>query len=343
MLTPALRTRLRALPKAELHVHLDGSLRPETMVALAEARGVPLPTTDPEALRRFMRADDTADLVAYLAKFELTLSVMQDAEALERITFELVEDHAAENVRWVEIRFSPVLNTRGGLSMDEVMEATVRGLERGFAATGIQGGLILCALRNQSPDIAREIATLALRWKDRGVLAFDLAGAEAGHPAHHHLEAFEIADNGNLPSTIHAGEAWGAESIHDALHTCRANRIGHGTRLYEDEDLLRWVRDLQIPIEICLTSNVQTRVSPTFAEHPVRRYFDEGIALTLCTDNRLMSGTTVTTEYERAAEHLEFTWEELVKVARMGFESAFRAWPEKRAQLAAFDAEVLAI
>lgn len=339
----SLESRLRALPKAELHVHLDGSLRPDTMVALARERGIPLPVEDPRALEDFMRADDTADLVAYLAKFELTLSVMQDADALERITRELVEDHAAENVRWVEIRFCPALNTQGGLSMDQVMEATVRGLESGLRSAGIGGGLILCALRNQSPHVALEIAQLALSWKDRGVLAFDLAGAEAGHPAHHHLDAFELARHGNLPVTIHAGEAWGAESVHDAVHTCGASRIGHGTRLHEDEALMDWVRDRQIPIEICLTSNVQTRVAPTFGEHPVQRYFRAGIPLTLCTDNRLMSGTTVTEEYRLAVEHLGFTWADLMTIARMGFESAFLPWPEKKAWLAAFDAEAAGI
>jgi adenosine deaminase len=344
MTNPTLRSRLLSLPKAELHVHLDGSLRPQTMLELARARGVTLPAAEsPEALERFMRADDTADLVQYLAKFALTLSVMQDAEALERITRELVEDHASEGVRWVEIRFSPVLNTEGGLSMDEVMEATVRGLEQGVQKTGISGGLILCALRNQPPSVALEIAKVAVRWKDRGVLAFDLAGAEAGHPAHHHLEAFQFARRGNVPLTIHAGEAWGADSIHDALHRCGASRIGHGTRLEEDPELLRWVRDRQIPIEICLTSNVQTRVAKTFEAHPVARYLRAGIPLTLCTDNRLVSGTTVTDEYLLAAEHLGLTWDDLVRIARMGFESAFLPWPEKLEALRRFDAEVVGI
>jgi adenosine deaminase len=314
---------IAALPKAELHVHLDGSLRPATMLELAETAGVTLPASSPEALARAMRADDATDLVAYLSRFEATLSVLQTEDSLVRVTRELVEDHAAENVRWVEIRFSPILNTREGLSMEAVLEAALEGMRQGTGSTGIQAGLILCGIRNMDPSTSVDIARLAVAWRDRGVVAFDLAGAEAGHPAHRHAEAFTVAAEGLLPATVHAGEAWGAESVRDALLHGRAARIGHGTRLHEDEALLGWVRDRNIPLEICLTSNVQTRVAETFEAHPVRRYFDEGILLTLCTDNRLVSGTTVSDEYRAAARHLGFDAGELAAVARMGFEAAF--------------------
>jgi adenosine deaminase len=342
-LSEAMRSFLRALPRAELHVHLDGSLRPETLLALAREQGVSLPAEEPEALAVAMRADDATDLVAYLGRFETTLGVMQDAEGLARITRELVEDHAAEGVRLVEIRFSPVLNTRGGLSMEEVMEAVTRGMDQGVAAVHaaglppIRAGLILCGIRSFEPSTSVEIAELAVAWKDRGVVAFDLAGAEAGNRVRDHVEAFEVAARGLLPATVHAGEAWGAESIRDALLHGRAARIGHGTRLHEDPELLAWVRDRSIPVEICLTSNVQTRVAPSFDVHPLRRYFDEGVLLTLCTDNRLVSGTTVLSEYERAAEHLDFDPGELAAVARMGFEAAFLPLEEKELLLAEVD------
>ena len=328
---------VRALPKAELHVHLDGSLRPETMIELAADVGVTLPSSDPEALARAMCADDATDLVAYLSCFATTLSVLQTREALVRVTRELVEDHAAEGVAYVEIRYAPNLNTERGLTMEQVLHATLEGMEAGMASTGIRAQLILCGIRSMDPAIARDIAELAVAYRSAGVCAFDLAGAEAGFPARLHEEACRIAAAGLLPITLHAGEAWGPESIRDALLAGRAQRIGHGTRLEEDPALLAWVRDRRIPLEICLTSNVQTRVAATFAAHPVRRYLEAGIQLTLCTDNRLVSGTTVTEEYLRAAEHLGLCRADLVQVARMGFESAFLPAPEKAALLASLE------
>lgn len=335
--TPAL---LQALPKAELHLHLDGSLRPDTMVELAREAGVTLPSDDPRVLERLMRADDSGDLVEYLRRFDLTLSVMQTVGALERIARELVEDLAAENVRYAEIRFCPLLNTRAGLSGDEVVEAVLRGVEDATTAKGIRIGLILCALRSLDPSRSVEMAELAVRWKGRGVVGFDLAGAEAGHPPRKHREAFEVAASANLPVTIHAGEAFGAESVHQALHQCGARRIGHGTRLEEDPSLLEYVVDFRIPLEICLTSNVQTRVAADFAAHPLRRYFDAGVVVTLNTDNRLVSGTTLTREFERAHRFHRFTWEELVEISRMGFRSAFLPLREREALLASVDAEI---
>jgi adenosine deaminase len=331
---------IAALPKAELHVHLDGSLRPETLLELADEAGVEMPARDPVALANAMRADDATDLASYLSRFERTLAVLQTADSLVRVTRELVEDHAAENVRVVEIRYSPVLNTAGGLAMEEVLEATLEGMRQGTEATGIRAGLILCGIRNMDPATSVAIAKLGVACRERGVIAFDLAGAEAGNPVHRHAEAFEIAARGLLPATVHAGEAAGAESIRDALLAGRAARIGHGTRLHEDEALLAWVRDRSIPVEICLTSNVQTRVSETFESHPVRRFFDEGILLTLCTDNRLVSGTTVCQEYRAAARYLDFDAGELAAVARMGFESAFLPLDEKEVLLAEVDEEL---
>jgi adenosine deaminase len=254
------------------------------------------------------------------------------------VTRELVEDHAAEGVEYVEIRYAPNLNTARGLSMQQVLHATLEGMEAGMASTGIRAQLILCGIRSMDPAIARQIAELAVAHRSAGVCAFDLAGAEAGHPARHHEEACRIAAEGLLPITLHAGEAWGADSIRDALVAGRALRIGHGTRLEEDPELLAWVRDRRIPLEICLTSNVQTRVAPTFEDHPARRYLEAGIQLTLCTDNRLVSGTTVTDEYLRAARHLGLSRSDLVRVARMGFESAFLPAPDKEALLRRLEA-----
>jgi adenosine deaminase len=340
---PLDRSQLLRLPKAELHVHLDGSLRPETMLELAAEYGRPMPRTEPGALEEYMHVTDARNLVDYLARFEVTLSVMQTAEALERIAFELAEDLARENVRYAEIRYSPLLHTREGLPLTEAVDAPLRGLQRAAEASGIRTGLIICGIRNMEPETSRDLADLTVAYKNRGVVAFDLAGAEYNYPAKKHRDAFFTVINKNMAATIHAGEAYGPESIHQALHYCKANRIGHGTRLYEDPDLLEYVRDFRIPVEICLTSNVQTHAVPSFEEHPLRRYYDEGLVLSLNTDNRLMSATTVTEEYWRAHRYLGFTWPELVDIALMSFSSAFLAWEEKQALIREVKGEIAAL
>lgn len=330
---------LRALPKPELHVHLDGSLRPATMLELARERDVRLPAEDAETLGRTMVADDAADLDEYLRRFSWTLSVMQDAGALERIAYELALDHAAENVRYVEVRWCPRLNTEGGLAVDEALLAPIRGLERAAAETGIGWGVIVCALRHWAPSVSCELADLAVAHIDHGVVAFDLAAGEAGNPAADHAEAFTIAARGDLARTVHAGEAAGAESIRQALVEGRAHRIGHGTRLQEDDGLERYVRDHQVCLEVCLTSNVQTRVARDVASHPARRYFELGIPISLATDNRLVSGTTLSREYALAQEHLGFSPGQLARVARTGFEHAFLAYDAKQRLLEQVDTE----
>lgn len=332
--------RLRRLPKAELHVHLDGSLRPATMLELAGERGIPLPETDVTSLAKAMIGGRATGLEAYLERFRLTLSLLQDAEALERVAYELVEDHAAENVRWVEVRFCPALCTDRDLNADGVLDAVLAGLERACTDLDTQAAVIVCGLRSRSPRASSEMADLAVAYAGRGVCAFDLAGAEAGHPVHEHLEALQIAARAGLPITIHAGEAFGPASIREAIELGHARRIGHGTRLGEDPELLKTVADAGIPLEVCLTSNIQTGVARSYADHPLRRYFDSGVRVTLSTDNRLMSGVTLTREYEHARDHLAFTWAELIRVARAGFESAFARGDDKALMLEGFDAEL---
>lgn len=323
------RERLLALPKAELHVHLDGSLRPSTMLELAADRGAPLPASEPEALAHAMRASDSRNLAEYLEKFAITLSLMQTPDSLERTAYELAEDSARENIRYLEVRYSPVLHTTEGMSLEEAVEAPLRGLARAEADFGILTGLIVCGIRSFAPGISMRLAELAVAFRDRGVVAFDLAGGEAGHPARDHAEAFHYAARHNLAITVHAGEADGAGSIAQALHECHARRVGHGTRLLEDPALEAFVNDFRIPLEVCLTSNVQTRVAPSFEAHPFRRYFDAGLVVTLNTDNRLISGTTLTDEYWLAHQHLGLTWEELTEVALLGFQAAFLPYQAK--------------
>jgi adenosine deaminase len=338
--TEVTRERLLALPKPELHVHLDGSPRPATMAELARERGVPLPSYDPAELGRRMVASDTRSLEDYLLRFQLILSVMQDRPALERIAYELAEDNAREGVRWLEVRYCPALNTRDGLRLEDAVEGGLDGLARAEAALPIRAGVILCAIRDHDPAESAAIAEVGVAYRDRGVVGFDLAGPERGFPAGRHREAFRIAAAGGLGITVHAGEAYGPESIEQALDQCGAQRIGHGTRLRQDAALLRRVRDRQIPLEVCITSNVQTGAVASAAEHPVRAYYDADVAVTLNTDNRLVSGTTLTDEYWLAHRALGFGWAELVEIARTGFRGAFLPETGRAALLADLDAVV---
>lgn len=320
---PIPRELLRRLPKAELHCHLDGSVRPQTLIDLAAEHDVTMPRADASALADFMIVRDARNLEDYLARFEVTLSVMQSASALERIAFELAEDAHNEGVMYLETRFSPVLNIKGGLKAHEVVEAVLKGLARAERQHGIIGRVIICALRNLEPSVSQSLSQLAVSYKDKGVVGFDLAGGEAGNPASRHAAAFAYARKHDLACTCHAGEGDGSASVREAVQTCCADRIGHGTRLIEDRALMDYVNDRRLPVEICITSNVQTRAAQSHATHPVRQYFDAGLNVVLNTDNRLMSGITLTDEYEHAATQLGFTFDELSRMALNGFESAF--------------------
>jgi adenosine deaminase len=334
------RDVLRRLPKAELHCHLDGSVRPQTLIELGREHRTPMPSDDVDALREFMIVRDARNLEDYLTRFDVTLSVMQTAEALERIAYELAEDAAAEGVRYIEMRYAPVLNTRHDLSLGETVEAPLRGIARAQRDHGIVSRLIICALRNLSPGISLELARLAVAYKDRGVAGFDLAGGERGHPASVHAEAFMYARDHGLACTCHAGEGAGPDSVREAVHACGAMRLGHATRLIEDPTLTDLVGERRITLELCLTSNVQTRATESYESHPMRRYFEKGMNVVLNTDNRLMSGTTLTDEYVHAAEKLDFSFDELCKVAMNGFESAFLPAAERDALIARAKADI---
>ena len=323
------RELIGRLPKAELHVHLDGSLRPDTMIDLARRQRVSLPSTEVEPLRRYMRVDDATNLEDYLRRFDVTIPLLQTPEAIERVAYEMVEDAARDNVRYLEVRYCPELSRKQGLTLDQVIEAELRGLNHGERDFGVVARVINCSLRHYQPALSVAIAEHSVRYRDRGVVAFDLAGAEAGRPASAHQAAFDRAAEGYLGITIHAGEAAGAESVADAIQHCHADRIGHGTRLGESPRLLEYIRDRRIAVEINITSNVQTRAVPRAAEHPVRRYFDAGLNLTLCTDGWLMAGVSLSDEYWLAHTELGFTRREIDRMILNGFESAFLPWPER--------------
>ncbi|HEX9703698.1 MAG TPA: adenosine deaminase [Gemmatimonadales bacterium] len=336
------REELRKWPKAELHVHLDGSIRPATLLELAREQGVTLPADTPEALARALYVKDAKSLEEYLEKFRHTLAVMQTAGALERIAYEFVVDSAAENVRYVEVRYSPLLH-QPALSLSEAIEAPLKGIRRAEAETGTKVGLIVCAIRTLPPAASLELARAAVDYRSVGVLAFDLAGAERGYPARDHRAAFELAAAHGLACTCHAGEGDGPASIAEALHVCGAQRIGHGTRLQEDPALLEEVRVRRIPLEMCLTSNVHTGAIPSPAEHPFRRYFEEGVVVTLNTDGRLMDGISLTDEYHLAHTALGLSKEQLQRVVLNSCESAFLPESEKVALVSRVQSELEAL
>ena len=322
---------LKKLPKVELHCHLDGSLNPKTIIDLAEKQKVDLPTTNLDEIKNILSiGEKRVSLEGYLEKFKITLSILQTPESLERTAFELIQEVAKENVRYIEIRYSPILHTEKGMTPEESVEAVLKGLKAGEEEFGVMSGIIICGIRNISPNISLKLAKLTLSYKHKGVVGFDLAGAEENFPAKDHMEAFYFILNNNLNVTIHAGEAFGPSSIHQAVHYCGAHRIGHGTRLREDEDLMNYVQDHRITLEVCLTSNWHTRTVSSLEEHPFKYYYDRDIRVTLNTDNRLMSDTTLTNEFYLAHELFELSLHDFRKLTITAMKSSFLSHDKRK-------------
>lgn len=332
---------IKRCPKVELHDHLDGGLRCSTIIELAKAENIKLPETDPEKLEKwFIRGGEEKSLALYLESFSITSQIMQTTEALERVAFEAIEDLAKENVVYAELRFAPEIHTAKGLNLEEIVTSVLKGLERGRKKTNVQFGLILCAMRNQSPENSLEIAELAVAFSERGVVGFDIAGDEYGHPPKKHLDAFQYIRSKNFNITIHAGEAFGVESIWQAIQICGAHRIGHGVRLIEDMvtdgqkiekmgSLSHFIQDRRIPMEVCLTSNVGTGAAKSYQEHPFPIFYKNNFRVFLCTDNRLMSNTTLTKEMEIAVKEYGLNFRDLEKITINAMKSAFIHHNEK--------------
>jgi len=331
---------LRSLPKVLLHEHLDGVLRPKSILELARSlKYDQLPTEDPEELARwFHQGANQGSLPKYLEGFAHTIAVMQTEEALERVAYEQAEDLSRDGVVYFETRFAPVFHTRKGLSHQQVVSAVLKGLERGRKDFGISSGLIICAMRNM--DVSLEMAELAVDFRERGVVGFDLAGEEGGFPPKKHVEAFHYIQRQNFNITIHAGEGFGKESIWQAIQYCGAHRIGHGTRLIDDiavrdgkavklGDLGQYILDKRIPLEICLLSNVHTGAARSLSEHPFKIFFQEKFRVTLNTDNRLMSDTTMTREFEAAQDTFGLSLENFEKITINAMKSAFLPYGQR--------------
>ncbi|MBQ1012810.1 adenosine deaminase [Micromonospora sp. M51] len=328
------------VPKALLHDHLDGGLRPATIVDLAAEVGHELPTTDPEALGRwFAEAADSGSLERYLETFAHTVAVMQTAPALRRVARECALDLAADGVVYAEVRFAPEQHLERDLSLDEVVEAVLAGFAEGTAQAveaglTIRVGTLLTAMRHAARS--QEIAELAVRHRDAGVVGFDIAGAEAGFPPTRHLDAFEYLQRENFHFTIHAGEAFGLPSIWQAIQWCGADRLGHGVRIVDDiapdgslGRLAAYVRDKRIPLELCPSSNVQTGAVDSIADHPIGLLRDLRFRVTVNTDNRLMSGTSMSREMSLLVETFGYGWKELQWFTINAMKSAFIPFDER--------------
>ncbi len=330
----------KTLPKVLLHEHLDGVLRPQTVIELADAvHYAELPTNDPEALAQwFHQGANQGSLAKYLEGFKHTIAVMQTEEALERVAYEQAEDLADDGVVYYETRFAPIFHTTTGLTHQQVVAAVLKGMARGRQDFGISSGLILCAMRNM--NVSLEMAELAVDFRARGVVGFDLAGEEGGYPPKKHVDAFHYIQRKNFNITVHAGEGFGKESIWQAIQYCGAHRIGHGTRLIDDiavadgkavklGDLAQYVLDKRIPLEICLLSNVQTGATPSLEQHPFKILYQEKFRVTLNTDNRLMSNTTMTREFVAAAETFGLTLDDFEKISINAMKSAFVPYDQR--------------
>lgn len=328
--------QIHALPKVLLHDHLDGGLRPSTVLELSTQIGHALPAATPEALGKwFVEAADSGSLERYLETFSHTVAVMQTPEALTRVARECVEDLAADGVVYAEVRWAPELHVEEGLTLDEAVAAVQRGFDEGMAAApGIVVRQLLTAMRQAAR--ASEIADLAIAWRDRGVAGFDIAGPEAGFPPSRFLDAFEHLAAENMRFTIHAGEGFGLPSIWEAVHPCGCDRLGHGVRIVEDISpagelgrLAAYVRDRRIPLEVCPTSNVQTGAAASVAEHPIKQLVELGFRVTLNTDNRLMSGTSMSHEMTEVVRAFGWGLAELEKLTVNAMKSAFLPYDER--------------
>jgi adenosine deaminase len=340
MITPE---QLTAAPKVLLHDHLDGGLRPATIVELAQEIGHRLPRTDPAELGEwFVESADSGSLERYLETFDHTVAVMQNAAAITRVASECVQDLAADGVVYAEIRYAPEQHLTAGLSLEQVVDAVREGFEHGMAnaVRPIVARQLLTAMRHQARSM--EIAELSVAYRDAGVVGFDIAGAEAGYPPTRHLDAFEYLQRENAHFTIHAGEAFGLPSIWQAIQWCGADRLGHGVRIIDDITenadgsvelgrLAAYVRDGRIPLEMCPSSNLQTGAATSIADHPIGLLTKLRFRVTVNTDNRLMSGTSMSRELALLAEAFDYGLADFRWFAINAMKSAFIPFDERLA------------
>ncbi len=332
---------IKSVPKVLLHDHLDGGLRPQTVIELAkDIKYKKLPTSDAGELAEwFHRGANKGNLVEFLQGFEHTTAVMQTRDGLYRAAYEMMEDMKNDGVCYVETRFAPVFHVNKNLYQEDAVLAVLDGLEKGKEDFGVGYGLILCAMRNMKNSL--DIAELAVNFRDRGVVGFDLAGEEGGYPPKKHIDAFQFIQRSNFNITIHAGEAFGKESIWQAIQWCGAHRIGHATHLKEDivydlkgtsvvfGELAQYILDKRIPLEICLLSNLHTGAVDKLENHPFKTLYDNKFRVTINTDDRLMSNTTLTKEFLVAQKYFDITLDDIEKITLNAMKSAFIHYNER--------------
>lgn len=335
---------LKLMPKAELHIHLDGSVRPETLISLAQEEGFTLPVNDPDELTPYLQVtEQCGSLTEYLSKFELPLQCLQTAESLRRAAYELVEDASRDHVKYIEIRFAPLLHMEKGLTIEEVVTHVLSGMNQGAQEWGTVARLIIICLRSHSVEKNLEVIQAARGFLGKGVAGVDLAGDEAGYPPEIHRKVFEQAHAYGFRVTVHAGEAAGAANIDESLRHLYAARIGHGVRLQDDAALMQWVKDHHIVLEMCPSSNVQTKAVENWADHPIKEYFEQGIRVTVNTDNLTVSGTTLSNEYEKLMELHNFSVAQLAEMNLYAVQASFLESAEKQRLLDHFRDEYRAL
>ncbi len=314
---------IRSLPKIDLHLHLDGAIRTRTILELGEKHSVDLPADNVEELSKHVQVQPSCrSLTDFLACFEVFYPVLQFPDAVERIAYELCEDLADQNIIYAETRFAPVLLTEEGASQEEMILAALKGLKRGRSEFGVPVKLLLCAYRGTPPEASAEVVELAQKYREEGIAGIDFAGDESQYDAREHMEALKLARKYNLPLTIHAGEAGGVENIREAVDL-GADRIGHGVRLEDDQELLTEVVDKEIPLEQCLTSNLQTQAVSEIDEHPFPDFYNQGVKVTINTDDPRISSIDINDEFILAAESFDLELDDLKAILQNSVEAAF--------------------
>lgn len=315
---------LELIPKTDLHCHLDGSLRPETILEIMYKENIPLQNRELYNFQKEVKVlGKCTSLKEYLNKFNLPIQVMQKKEYIYRVTVELLEDALKQNIKYMEIRFAPFNHLKGGLTLEQVIDTVLSAIDYGRNTLHIMSNLILCILRQDPVEKGIEIVNTAKKYTNKGVVAIDLAGNELDFPPEIHKEAFNLAKEYGIHRTVHAGETGIAENIMKSLNTLSAERIGHGTYAYKDEKILNYLKENRIPLEVCITSNVNTSAVDSYEEHPIKKYLDKGLIITVNTDNTTVSNTNIIQELQYLIKYQNFDFNDICKVVKNGIESSF--------------------
>ncbi|PVZ69015.1 adenosine deaminase [Pelagibaculum spongiae] len=325
------------LPKIDLHCHIDGSIRPQTIIDLAQQQNISLPTDNPQQIKSHLIAPETCtNLDEYLQRFALPVAVMQTAEAIERITFEVFEDAAQENVKYLEVRFGPLLHLEQGLNLDQIIGSVVKGMKRAEQQYDIHGGIILSLLRHMPKDRINEVIDAGAQYLNKGVVAFDLAGSELAGFCYEFIPYAQYALEKGFKVTIHAGEQGVGQNVFDAIQLLGAERVGHGIHITGHAKAYQLVKQNHVGLEACPSSNMQTKAVTDLANHPLKHFYLDHLPVTINTDNRTVSNTTMTEEVTKVMQQFELSREDYFKIYRNSVESAFTS-KEVKQHLLKFD------